>query len=143
MKELESTDLAVKNLKRKPFRTAGLIILVGILSFVLFGGTILAVNLRNGLNSIKSRFGADLMIVLLGANSDMENILIKGEPNYFYFDKELANGIAQIQGVEKASSQFFLTSTSQDCFDIPVQFIGFDPNTDFTVRPWIKNVYEG
>lgn len=143
MKELESTDLAVKNLKRKPFRTAGLIILVGILSFVLFGGTILSANLRNGLNSIKSRFGADLMIVPLGANSDMENILIKGEPNYFYFDKKLANGIAQIQGVEKASSQFFLTSTSQDCCDISVQFIGFDPNTDFTVQPWIKNVYEG
>ena len=88
---------------------------------------------RIGLNSIKSRFGADLMIVSLGAGSDMENILIRGEPNYFYFDKEFANGIAQIQGVEKASSQFFLTSTSQNCCDIPVQFVGFDPNTDFTV----------
>lgn len=98
---------------------------------------------RIGLNSIKSRFGADLMVVPLGASSDMENVLIKGEPNYFYFDREFANGIAQIQGVEKASSQFFLTSTSQNCCDIPVKFVGFDPNTDFTVQPWIKNVYEG
>ncbi|MBQ7901799.1 MAG: ABC transporter permease, partial [Clostridia bacterium] len=58
-KKLTTTDLALKNLKRKPFRTAGLIIIVGLLSFVLFGGSILSVNLKNGLAGTQSRFGAD------------------------------------------------------------------------------------
>lgn len=140
---LTTTGLALKNLKRKPFRTAGLIIIVGFLSFVLFGGTILAVNLKNGLDSIKSRFGADLMVVPLGADSGMEDILIKGEPSYFYFDRALVNDIARVPGVEAYSPQFYLTSTNQDCCDIPVQFIGFEPDTDFTVQPWIKKAYGG
>lgn len=142
-KELSSTNLALKNLQRKPFRTIGLIIIVGFLSFVLFGGTILSVNLKNGLNSVQSRFGADLMAVPLGYDSDMEGILLKGEPNYFYFDKSLVDEIAKVPGVEKYSPQFFLTSLNQDCCDIPVQFIGFDPATDFTIQPWIEKAYEG
>ena len=142
-KSLTSTDLALKNLKRKPLRTAGLIIIVGLLSFVLFGGSILSVNLNNGLNSTKSRFGADLMIVPLEAEADAEGILIKGEPNYFYFDKSLATEIATIQGIESSSLQFYLTSSNQGCCDVPVQFIGFDPDTDFTVQPWIEKVYNG
>ncbi|MBQ7976652.1 MAG: ABC transporter permease, partial [Clostridia bacterium] len=142
-KSLTSTDLALKNLKRKPLRTAGLIIIVGLLSFVLFGGSILSVNLKNGLNSTKSRFGADLMIVPLEAEADAEGILIKGEPNYFYFDKSLATEIATIQGIESSSLQFYLTSSNQGCCDVPVQFIGFDPDTDFTVQPWIEKVYNG
>lgn len=142
-KELTATDLAFKNLKRKPFRTVGLIIIVGLLSFVLFGGSVLSVNLKNGLAGTESRFGADLMAVPLGADADVEDILIKGEPNYFYFDKALVDEIAGIQGVAASSAQFYLTSSNQDCCDIPVQFIGFDPDTDFTVQPWIEKNYDG
>ena len=142
-KALTSTHLALKNLKRKPLRTAGLIIIVGLLSFVLFGGSILSVNLKNGLDSMKSRFGADLMIIPLDAEADVEGILIKGEPNYFYFDKSLVAEITDIQGIESSSLQFYLTSSNQGCCDIPVQFIGFDPDTDFTVQPWIEKVYNG
>lgn len=142
-KDLTTTDLALKNLKRKPFRTTGLIILVGFLSFVLFGGGILSVNLKNGLESTKSRFGADLMIVPLDAEAEAEGILIKGEPNYFYFDKSLVAEIKDIQGIESLSPQFYMTSLNQDCCDVPVQFIGFDPDTDFTVQPWIEEVYAG
>ena len=142
-KALTSTDLALKNLKRKPLRTAGLIIIVGLLSFVLFGGSILSVNLKNGLDSTKSRFGADLMIIPLDAEADAEGILIKGEPNYFYFDKSLVAEIKDIQGIESSSPQFYMTSLNQDCCDVPVQFIGFEPDTDFTVQPWIEEVYAG
>ena len=76
-KKLTSTDLALKNLKRRPFRTIGLIIIVGLLSFVLFGGSILSENLKNGLGSTEARFGADLMAVPIGADSEAEGILIK------------------------------------------------------------------
>ena len=142
-KDLTTTDLALNNLKRKPLRTAGLIVIVGLLSFVLFGGSILSVNLKNGLDSTKSRFGADLMVVPLDAEAEAEGILIKGEPNYFYFDKSLIDKLSNVQGIESLTSQFYLTSSNQDCCDIPVQFIGFEPDTDFTVQPWIEKVYDG
>jgi putative ABC transport system permease protein len=140
-KALTIGRLSLSNLKRKPIRSAGLITITAVLSFVLFAGGVLSVSMRNGLESVKARFGADLMAVPLGYDEGIEGILLKGEPNYFYFDKSKAEEIEKIDGVKSVSPQFFLTSTNQDCCDIPVQFIGFDPDTDFSIQPWIKEVY--
>lgn len=140
---VSSFELAVKNVKRKPLRTIGLSLLVALLSFVLFGGTILSVSLNIGLDSVKNRLGADLMVVPLGYDEKTEGILIKGEPSYFYFDKSIEEKLKELEGVDVTSAQFFLTSTNQDCCDIPVQFIGFDSATDFSVTPWISEVYDG
>ena len=142
-KPLTTNRLALFNLKRKPLRTAGLIILVSLLTFVLFGGSVLSLSLKNGLDSVKNRLGADLMIVPVGYDESTEGILLKGEPSYFYFEKSVETDINTIEGVEQTTAQFFLTSTNQDCCDIPVQFIGFDPDTDFSIIPWISDVYDG
>ncbi len=142
-KALTISGLSLLNLKRKPRRTAGLAVISALLSFVLFAGSILSLSMKNGLESVKARFGADLMAVPPGYDEGVEGILLKGEPSYFYFDKSMENKIKKIDGVKNVSSQFFLTSTNQDCCEIPVQFIGFDPDTDFAVQPWISEVYDG
>lgn len=135
--------LAWLNIRRKSTRTIGLIILVTMLSFVLSSGTILSLSLGKGLNSMKSRFGADLIVVPLEYDKGMESILLKGEPSCFYFDKSVETRIAHLVGVSQVTAQFFLTSLSADCCDVPVQLIGFDPKTDFTVQSWIARVYHG
>jgi putative ABC transport system permease protein len=99
--------------------------------------------MKNGLQSVKARFGADLMAVPIGYDEKAEGILLKGEPSYFYFDKSVEEQIKQVEGVKSVSSQFFLTSSNQDCCDVDVQFIGFDPETDFSVQPWIAESYGG
>ena len=81
------TYLAINNLKRKKFRTACLLIVVLILAFTLFAGAVMSSSLENGMNSMQRRLGADLMVVPKGTEEKAEGILIKGEPNYFYFDK--------------------------------------------------------
>lgn len=73
----------------------------------------------------------------------MESILLKGEPSYFYLDRSYCDQIAQIEGVQQVSAQFYLTSTSSDCCDMPVQLIGFDPVSDFSIQPWIRESYSG
>jgi putative ABC transport system permease protein len=135
--------LAWLNIQRKTVRTTGLILLVVMLSFVLFGGTILSLSLRRGLNSMEARFGADLIIVPLENDKGMEAILLKGEPSCFYFPKRVGEKFAKIPGISQITTQFFLTSLSAECCDMPVQLIGFDPDTDFTVQPWIAQVYKG
>lgn len=132
---------AYKNIRYKPTRTVGLVLLTTLLSFLLFGGTILTLNLQKGMQNIKARLGADLMVVPLENNNDMEAILLKGEPSCFYFKKTVADKIAGIEGVEAVTTQFFLTSISAECCDLPVQLIGFDPETDFSVQPWISKAY--
>jgi putative ABC transport system permease protein len=113
------------------------------LAFTLFGGSILVFSLQNGLKSMSKRFGADLMVVPAGYAAKAEGVLLRGEPSFFYFDRELVQQIAATEGVTQASPQCFLTSLSTECCDVPVQLIAFDPATDFVIQPWIAETRGG
>jgi putative ABC transport system permease protein len=129
--------LSLKNLKAKPVRTACLVVVAAILAFALFGGSILALNLQQGLSVMTKRFGADLMVVPAGASGKAQSLLLQGGVSYFYFDAGIVNKVAKTDGVVCASPQFFLTSLAAECCDALVQLIAYDPATDFVVQPWI------
>jgi len=135
--ELKTVNLSVKNLKAKPVRTACLFVVVMILASTLFGGSILALNLRRGLDTMTKRFGADLMVVPKGAAEQAQAILLRGESSFFYFNADIVDTVAATKGVACASPQFFLASLSTECCDAEVQLIAYDPATDFVVQPWI------
>jgi putative ABC transport system permease protein len=135
--DLKTGSLSLKNLKARPVRTVCLFVVVTILAFTLFGGSILALNLRQGLDTMAKRFGADLMVVPEGASEKAQALLLRGESGFFYFDAGIADTVAGINGVVCSSPQFFLTSLSTECCDDAVQLIAYDPATDFVVQPWI------
>ncbi|MDD5930507.1 MAG: ABC transporter permease [Spirochaetales bacterium] len=128
--------LAFSNIKRKPYRTAALIAITALAAAVLFASFILSSSLKGGISGFQKRLGADLMIVPEGYGAQVESVLLTGEPNYFYMDKNVESIIRNIEGVEKVSGQFYLTSLSESCCDFPIQIIGFDPESDFIVTPW-------
>jgi putative ABC transport system permease protein len=135
--------LPLRNLRAKPARTACLVIVTAILAFTLFGGSILALNLRQGLATMTRRFGADLMVVPEGASETAQSLLLRGGTGYIYFDAGVVNNVARTDGVVCASPQFFLTSLATDCCDAAVQLIAYEPGTDFVVRPWISEKHSG
>lgn len=138
-------SLAIKNLKGRPVRTAVLMVLAALLSFTALGGTLVVASLGKGLDSLKARLGADVMVVPREATmkKKFEDIVLQGSTGYFYMSSALADEVIQREGVGQVSPQFFLASTGSSCCSIPVQIIGFDPATDFTVSPWIKRTYGG
>lgn len=138
---LTTRRLAVQNLIKNPFRTFCLLFVVFLLSFTIFGGAILSHSLKNGLGSLKERLGADLAIVPLEHESDYEGIILSGEPERFYFDKSMEEQIVKVEGVSKVSSQFYISTIAAACCAVPVQVIGFNPDTDFVIQPWITKVY--
>ncbi|MBR6155249.1 MAG: ABC transporter permease, partial [Treponema sp.] len=137
-KAITVKSLALSNIRKKPYRTTALTILVALASGVLFGTLLLTASIKGGLNGIKNRIGADLMIVPEGYEAQAESVLLSGEPNYFYMDKSIEETVRGIQGVGEVSSQFYLTSLSESCCDFPIQIIGFDPETDFIVKSWAR-----
>ncbi|HWQ74915.1 MAG TPA: ABC transporter permease [Syntrophomonas sp.] len=143
MKQTELTirQLSINNLKRRPFRSACLIFIAALLAFTLAASSILAISLKNGMKSMEQRLGADLMVVPKDYEAGIEGIILKGEPSYFYFSSSTADKIAHIEGVSQVTSQFFLTSLSASCCSDQVQLIGFDPETDFVIQPWIAKSY--
>ncbi|MDR2825275.1 MAG: hypothetical protein LBV76_00595 [Deltaproteobacteria bacterium] len=131
--------LALQNVRRKPYRNLGLAVLVGIFSALLFGGSILNYQLGRGLESLSSRLGADILIVPYEYKHTATAALLRGEPSTFYMSEEVLDKIREIPGVITATPQFYLASLSSDCCDDLVQLIGFEPDSDFVIHPWIHN----
>jgi putative ABC transport system permease protein len=82
-RSLGAGRLALENLRARPVRTACLAAVAAILSFTLFGGSILALNLRQGLSVMARRFGADLMVVPAGNSEKAQSLLLRGAAGYF------------------------------------------------------------
>ncbi|MBR2305552.1 MAG: ABC transporter permease [Ruminococcus sp.] len=132
--------LTIKSLLGKPVRTVVLMLLTALLGLTVFGGSMTVSSLRSGLGSLESRLGADVMVVPYSAATQkkFEDIILQGSTGYFYMDKKYMNEIAELESVGDISAQFYLASASSSCCSIPVQIIGFDPETDFTITPWIN-----
>ncbi len=135
---LSTYFIARKNLARRPFRTACLATLVTLLAFTLFGGGIVYFSLLRGLDSIADRLGGDALIVVPeGYERKVQGVYLRGDPSTFYLDKSVLAKIGQIRGVKDISPQLFVATLKESCCSLPVQLIGFDPRTDFSIKPWL------
>jgi len=138
-------SIASKNLKRKPGRTAALLLLSAFLCFAALGGSLFISGLKSGLNSLETRLGADIMVVPYEAasKSKLSDIVLQGNPGYFYMDRAVLDKLSSMEGIGAISPQFFLATASASCCSAAVQIIGFDPETDFTIQPWAKSTWQG
>lgn len=136
-------ELPKKNLENQFGRSVSIFILVMILAFSLFLATFITMSLRNGMQSMEARMGADAIILPRDSENEYEGALISGTPSNFYMEIEYMNQIAQIDEVEKYSPQVYVTSANASCCAAPMQIIGIDPATDFSVRPWLTQEVSG
>jgi putative ABC transport system permease protein len=94
--------------------------------------------LRNGIESVNARLGADAMIVPASADDSFEGALLRGSPSTFYMTADVASRLAQTDGIERATQQLFISTFDSEHCAALVQIIGYDPETDFVVAPWLK-----
>ena len=138
-----SVSLAVKNCARRPGRTTALVLLSMLLSMIVLLGSLMVTGLRSGLSSLQARLGADIMVVPYKAvtQSRLEDMILQGNPGYFYMNNSVVDKIAAMDGIGEMSEQFYLATASSSCCSYKVQLIGFDPETDFTITPWVELSY--
>jgi putative ABC transport system permease protein len=134
--------ISLANLKKRSFRTISLIVIVAIFAFSFFCGTLLLQSINLGVNNMSGRMGADIMVVPRGYETELQNTLLRSEPNTFYLDKNLAEEIYAIPGVEQVSPQLFIASLNAACCTVPVQLIGYEPKTDFTIKYWMTDTLD-
>ncbi len=137
---MKNFSLSVKNLVRRPARTAALVMLTAFLSLAVSAGSAIILSLRSGLDSLQARLGADIILVPSEAQSKVsfQNMFLQGTTGAFYMNASALDKAMEVEGVEKAAPQTFLASLKADCCSIRIQVIGFDPVKDFTVQPWIS-----
>ncbi len=109
-------------------------------AFALFA-TLLLRGAATSLALAADRLGADIVVVPEGAQTQMEGALLMGVPAQFWMPSSNVPELATIQGVEAVSPQIYLaTLVGADCCSVPEMFmIAYDPESDFTVRPWLEN----
>lgn len=137
-------NVSLKNIQRNPFRSFLMILLIAFISFTLFAGIIVVRSLQTGLDNYKDRLGADVIVAPYEATTkgSFDDILLQGITGNYYMSNAYYNKISKIEGIEKISAQFYLTSAKASCCSVRVQIIGFDPETDFTIKPWIEKSYQ-
>lgn len=138
-----SKSLPVRNCLHRPVRTAAMTVLSALLSFSVLAGSLMISGLKNGLSSLETRLGADIMVVPYEAvtKSALTGLILQGNPGYFYMDQAYVDRLSKVNGIGQMSEQFFLASSTSSCCSYKVQIIGFDPATDFTILPWVQHTY--
>jgi len=144
MKEIDLFNLALQNLRRKPYRSVAIGLCVAVMTGSLFIATIVLRGVHTSLAVGSARLGADLVVVPTGYEALAQEAFITGQPTTFYMSGQIEFQIAEISGVHQTSAQVFVqTLTNASCCIGEFFLVGFDPETDFTISPWLVTHLKG
>ncbi len=140
---LSLKTLPWRNLKGYAGRTAATALFSALMAVAVFGGSMVALGVSQGLDTVQRRLGADIVVTPADAASDFDaqTFLVQAEPSYFYMDVGKLAEVAAVDGVAQASPQLFLASAKASCCSARLQLIAFDPETDFAIQPWIAESF--
>jgi putative ABC transport system permease protein len=129
---------ALRNLARKPSRSAILVVAIGLLVSVLVFALSFVRRVDAGIRRTSERLGADLIVVPTGSRGAAEDVLLENKVSTFYMDRSIADRVRAIPGVERVTTQTYLATIGGECCDIPeTMVVMFDQDSDFVVRPWL------
>jgi len=141
LKKLSRFYMVRQNVKRKLFRSLALMFSVAIAAATLFSGTVFVGSVLKSVELGAQRLGADIIVVPEGYEGKPETALLSGKPSPVYMDLSVVDKILKVDGVDKASPQIFVKSAEASCCaQWDLLLVGFDPKTDFTLKPWVSNI---
>ncbi|MDR3177046.1 MAG: ABC transporter permease [Desulfovibrio sp.] len=129
--------LVRQNLRRRPFRAWLMIGGIVLACATLFPAAILSKGIQDTLQTSRERMGADIVAVPAQSREEALAALISGEPTTFYMPSSLEAQVRQIPGVKRTCAQVYLRSLDAACCVVQVTLIGYDPERDFTIAPWV------
>ncbi|NOZ59405.1 MAG: ABC transporter permease [Euryarchaeota archaeon] len=130
--------IALKNTQRKPVRSLvtslSITLLVAFVMFTLF----FLIGVERSIERATDRLGADVVVVPSGAMVIAEEFLLEGRRKTFYMDVGIVEELGAIEGVEKVTYHVYVKTMPGICCDVEAIVVGFDPDTDFVVTPWLE-----
>ena len=107
---MKKYSLPLMNLIRKPGRTMVLALLIAFLSLAVFGGSVVVLSLRGGLQSLEARLGADIILVPSEAQSKVsfQNMFLQGTTGAFYMDSSVLDKALEAEPLRLRYRQYSL-----------------------------------
>jgi len=129
--------VALKNLLRKRIRSIAIIIAAVLASACIFGATMIFYAMKKSVTTGMQKLGADILVIPSANAEAAKKILLSAEPANFYMDGKNLDKVREIKGVQIATPQIIIGSTAFSCCNMSgALLVGYDPKTDFTVKPW-------
>lgn len=149
MPKLTIFSLARENMKRRIFRTMLVIVTVGLSTGTLFTTTMLLRGVETGIRQGTSSLGADILVVPRDSEVNVQalmsgeasGMLMGGLTATTFLKRDIVSEIAKINGIVATTPQLYITTWAEGghCRVNNAQIIGFDPKTDFIIKPLLEN----
>ncbi|MBW2467613.1 MAG: ABC transporter permease, partial [Deltaproteobacteria bacterium] len=139
MAQISFFSVALKNLKRKTFRTGVLVFALALLVSLLIFAISFTVSVGSSLKKSTERLGADLVVVPVGARGFAEEFLLESKNTSFYMPFTVIDKVKKIEGVNELTYHTYLSSIAGLCCDVPpTRIVAFEPKSDFIIKPWLQ-----
>lgn len=140
--------LILRNLRQRKVQVASIALSIAmcvmafVALFLMYGG------LSRGIELSEERSGAQVLIIPDNAETLLEesDFLFTGAPVSAYIPESLVDEVAQIEGVQRVTVQFYGQTIAESCCTTAgaTRIIGFDPETDWVVLPYcVDDVSDG
>ena len=130
--------VARKNTWAHRTRTLILLLLAAALTFCAFACLQITKVTSLGTRLAEERLGADILLYPSAAASklNMHKLIMQGTPVSVYKQRAILSRMTDCEGIKTVSHQIYVLDQTDP--EHPKQIVGFEPETDFALRPWIK-----
>jgi putative ABC transport system permease protein len=107
----------------------------------LLSTTMLINGVEHSLDTGTARLGGDILVVPLGRGEEAAEALLTGKPvSKAWMPETKLDEVARVEGIDKVSPQLLMVSLTGAacCAAWNLYIVAFDPETDFTIMPWLK-----
>jgi putative ABC transport system permease protein len=137
----------VAGIRNKPGRNIATIFCFAFIAANIFSGQYLSAGASGSVDQGISRMGADLVVVptqyillFRGSSTGNTMAIIRVEPSTTRLNTSDMDTIRTVQGIAGMSPQLYVSTLSLPDLSVsPVDIFGIDPDTDFTIRPWLQS----
>ena len=150
--KMHFVTLIMASIRNKPGRNLATIFCFAFIAANIFSAQYLMAGAAGNAEKGISRMGADSMVVpaqyevyIKGNQMGPATVngIIRVEPSNFRVSNEIMDKIRKVPGISDMSPQLFVvTHAIPELSASPVDIYGIDPDTDFTIRPWLHHPLE-
>jgi len=144
--KMDYVTFIVAGIRNKPGRNLATIFCFAFIAANIFSGQFLIAGAAGGIERGVTRMGADQLVVpsqymvfLRGAGPNNTIAIVRAEPSNYRMKSTIMEKIGNVPGVSAMSPQLYVSTLNlPELSPAPVDIYGIDPETDFTIQPWLQ-----
>jgi len=144
--KMDYVTFIVAGIRNKPGRNLATLFCFAFIAANIFSGQFLIAGAAGSIERGVTRMGADHLVVpsqymvfLRGAGPNNTIAIIMAEPSNYRIKSDIMVKIGNVPGVSAMSPQLYVSTLDlPELSPAPLDIYGIDPETDFTVSPWLQ-----